>query len=105
MAMPVFGLLEIPDDGAGNAVIAGGTAFPFNGAVEKGYEICVDPALAFVADLEGSPTGFDNWTVIAAVAAGQGAVLDRYNFVRVNVTAGGLIGPLTVVRVAGKERS
>lgn len=109
MAHALFAALHIPADvpvppAVRQALAGNGDTFHFGGATEKGYDVTIDLAAAFVADLDVSVDGHRWEVLVSPIVAGQGAIDAHYNFARVRVTAPGDYGDDTFVRVAGKER-
>lgn len=109
MSHTVFEVLDIPCDvptppAVKQALVGEGDAFHFGGCTDKGYDLDVDAAATFAADLEVSVDGHRWEALVSPIATGQGAIDAHYNFVRVNVTLAGTYGDDTLVRVAGKER-
>lgn len=109
MSHAIYGVLDIPADvpvppAVKQALVASGATFAYGGATEKGYDVVLDAAATFVADLEGSVDGHRWEALVSPIVTGQGAIDAHLNFVRVRVTAGGVYGDDTLVRVAGKER-
>ena len=110
MGAPRFFPLTVPNDApvippaVVQAMVAASTPVSLAGAVGLGYEIVLDPGAAFTADLEASVNGIDNWTIIAALATGQGAIDDRYQYARINVIVAGDLGATTSVLIGGKDR-
>lgn len=108
MSHAIYGLLDIPADvpvapAVKQALAGNGAAFHFGGATDKGYDVVLDGAAAFTADLEVSVDGH-RWEVfVSPIVAGQGAIDAHYNFARIAVTAPGDYGDDTFVSVAGKE--
>lgn len=109
MSHAFFAILDIPCDvpvppAVRQALTGDGIDVWFGGAVEKGYDVTLDGAATFVADLEGSVDGHRWETLVTPIITGQGAIAAHFNFARVRVTADGDYGDDTVVRVAGKDR-
>lgn len=109
MSHAFFAILDIPSDvpvppAVRQALVGEGVDTWFGGATEKGYDVFLDAAAAFAADLEVSVDGHRWETLVSPIVTGQGSIDAHFNFVRVNVTAGGDYGDSTIVRVAGKER-
>lgn len=102
MAFPENKVIEIPNDGAGNAVAATGTVVHVDQMSDKGYDYIRDPGAGFTAVLEGS-VALRNWaTIVALAASAQGAVPAQYNYVRPRVTVAGALGATTELFVSGK---
>lgn len=110
MGMPFSSLVTIPNDAPATppavvqAVVAEGDSVHLGGHEALGYDIELDGAAGFTADLEASVDG-RVWTVIAAIATGDGALGEHYQYARVNVSVDGDLGDDTRVRVFGKARS
>lgn len=110
MSHPLYGLLEIPCDvpvlpAVKQAVTGNGATFHFEGATDKGYDIYLDAAAAFTAQLEVSVDGKRWEALVSPIVTGQGAIDAHYNFARIVVSVAGDYGDDTVAMVAGKERS
>jgi len=102
MAFPENLLLEIPNDGAGNAIVGTSDIVRIDQMSDKGYDFIRAAGATFVGNLEGS-VSMRNWTTIAALAAsGQGAVGAHYNYVRVKIGTAGVLGATTELFVGGK---
>jgi len=102
MGMPNAAQLEIPNDGAGNAIVGVGAEVQASDLV-AGYDYIRDGGAAFTANLEGS-VNRRNWTTVVALAAsGQGSVGSHYNFLRVKVSAPGALGATTELWYHGKS--
>jgi hypothetical protein len=109
MSHAFYAILDIPCDvpvppAVRQALTGDGIDTWFGGADEKGYDVNLDAAATFVADLEGSVDGHRWETLVSPIVTGQGAIAAHLNFVRVRVTADGDYGDDTVVRAAGKDR-
>ncbi len=90
MGMPNGFILEIPNDGAGNAVV--GTSKHYNASdLIAGYDFVRGGGAAFAGNIEGSVNGI-NWDTIASLAAsGQGEIDSFYHLVRVKIGTGGAL--------------
>ena len=105
MAFPEHIEVEIPNDGAGNAIVGEGDEVRVDQLFDKGYDYIRDAGAAFTANLEGSVSR-KNWTVIVSLAASaQGAIPVHYNFVRIDVPGGGggALGATTECWASGKS--
>lgn len=110
MSHPLYGLLAIPADvpvppAVKQALAGSGADFHMEGTTDKGYDIVLDAAATFVADLEVSVDSKRWETLVSPIVTGQGAIDAHFNFARVTVTAPGVYGDATQAMVAGKERS
>lgn len=95
-------LLEFPQAPAGT-VIVGTTPVFVGNWIEKGYDFTRDAGAGFTAAIEGS-VGNGQWTSLVNLAAsGQGTLAAHYNWMRINVSAGGALGASTRLIIAGKE--
>lgn len=69
---------------------------------DKGYDFVRHVGAAFVGNLEASVTG-QNWTTVVSLAASaQGAIAAHYNWARIAIGTGGVLGATTILKVAGK---
>jgi len=101
MPNPFEVLVEIPNDGAGNAVVGIGPEVRIDQLTNKGYDAVIGAGKAFTGELQGTVAG-GKWTAIDALAAtADGAVGAHYQRVRVQVTVVGLLGTGTRVKVTG----
>lgn len=101
MSFPEILLMNIPNDGAGNAVLGQGIPADARQFYQRiGYDFKRDGG-TWTGNVEASVAG-NVWTVITALTvSAQGGIVDHYNYVRVNVTGAGLLGN-DELRIAGK---
>lgn len=101
MGMPNGEVLEIPNNGAGVAIV-GENVYHTSDLVQA-YDFIRDGTDAFTAELFGSVSG-KNWTSITTLAAsGQGVILNIYHLLKVKCTVGGAIGPVSFLMYHGKS--
>ncbi len=104
MAFPEIRNLDLNEDPAtpGTALVGNGDIMDVRQMSEKGYEINRGLSAVFAGNIEGSVSG-TIWTVISAIgASAQGAIAAQYNYVRLTVGTGGLIGADSHIKIAGK---
>ena len=102
MGMPNGKQLEIPNDGAGNAVKEAGPSIPMSDLV-CAYDYLRGGTSTYAADLEASVSG-RHWTVVTGlVASGDGVIGAHFNEVRVNVTTAGVLDPTDDIWYRGKS--